>query len=68
MMPKGKVKEYNSSRGYGIIIDSDTNRQHTVYANNIILKKGEVLNENQEVSFEIEHHRNDDWAVDVRIS
>ena len=67
-MLKGKVKEYNPSRGCGTIIDSDTKRPHTVYANNIILKKGETLNENQEVNFEIEHHRNDDWAVDVQIS
>ncbi len=67
-MPKGKVKEYNSGRGYGTIIDSDTNRQLSVYANKKKKKKGEVLNENQEVNFEIEHHRNDDWAVDVRIS
>ena len=66
-MSKGKVKEYNSDRGCGDIIDFETGRQLTVYGNYINLKKNEILKENQEVEYEIENHRGGDWAVNVRI-
>ena len=56
-MSKGKVKEYNSDRGHGTVIDFDTGQQLTVYANYINLKKNEILKENQEVEYEIENHR-----------
>ena len=53
-MPRGKVKEYESDRGCGNIVDFDTGQQLTVYANYICLKQGEVLQEGQKVEYEIE--------------
>lgn len=66
-MSKGKVKGYNPDRGYGVIVDSEKGQQLTVYANYIDLKEGEILQEGQEVEYEIENKRKENWAVNVRI-
>lgn len=66
-MSKGKVKEYDSSCGYGIIIDFDTGQQLTVYANYINFKKGEFLKEEKEVEYEIENNRHRNLLVNVKI-
>ena len=66
-MPKGKVKEYDANRGCGTVIDFDTGRQLTIYANDINLKKEETLQEGQEVEYELENNRHINWAVNVRI-
>lgn len=66
-MSKGKVKEYSSVRGSGIIIDLETNQELIVYANYVHLKNGESLKEGQEVEFEIENKRGDIWAINVHI-
>lgn len=66
-MEKGKVKEYDPDRGFGTIIDDDGGKVHTVYANSITLKPGEVLKKGQEVEFEIDGHKHRDWAVNVRV-
>lgn len=62
-MSKGKVKEYDPSRGCGIIVDANTGIQLTVYGNYIRLKQGEFLQKEQEVEYEIENRI---WAVNVR--
>ena len=67
-MQKGKVKDYDSSRGFGSIIDFATGQCLTVYANYVNLKAGETLNKGQEVVYEIEHKRNENWAVNVKIA
>ncbi|MDE1920062.1 MAG: cold shock domain-containing protein [Candidatus Omnitrophica bacterium] len=66
-MSKGTVKEYNSDRGYGTIIDSATGQDLTVYANFIEFQKGQILKVGQEVEFDIEYQRSVNWAVHVRI-
>lgn len=66
-MSKGKVKEYNTARGSGIIIDLETGQELIVYANYVHLKIGEKLKEGQEVEFEIENKRSDIWAINVHI-
>ncbi len=66
-MSKGKIKEYNSARGNGIIIDLETGQELIVYANYVDLKDGEKLTEGQEVEFQIENKRGDIWAIDVHI-
>ena len=64
-MAKGKIKEYDSNRGCGTIIASETGQELTVYANNV--KAGENLQKGQEVEFEIENIRHQNWAVNVRL-
>ncbi|MEI7998492.1 MAG: cold shock domain-containing protein [Candidatus Omnitrophota bacterium] len=65
-MSRGKVKQYNSQQGYGSIIDSDSGRTLTVYANYIHLQEGAILKGGQEVEYDIECQRNENWAVNVR--
>lgn len=65
-MPKGKVKEYNLSQGYGIIVDFDTGQTLTVYANYIHLLNGDTLKTGQEVEYEVEYQRSENWAINVR--
>lgn len=66
-MPKGKVKEYNPDHGDGIIVDSQSGQRFVVYANYVCMKQKEFLREGQDVEYEIEHNRNQDWAVNVKI-
>ncbi|OGX05924.1 MAG: hypothetical protein A2Z88_02490 [Omnitrophica WOR_2 bacterium GWA2_47_8] len=67
-MSKGKVKEYDSNRGYGVIIDFDSGLDLPVYANSINLKEGETLQGEQNVEYEIENNRHNNRAINVRIS
>jgi len=64
---KGKVKIYDSERGFGIIVDTDSGKHLTLYANNIKLKDGEILNTGQDVVYDIENKRHEHWAVNVEI-
>jgi cold shock CspA family protein len=66
-MHKGKINDYDPNRGYGSIIDSGTGLKLTVYANHTDLKKGEILTEGQDVEYEIEYQRSENWAIRVRI-
>ena len=66
-MPKGKVKEYDASRGCGIIIDFSTGQQITVYANYINLKSGEIFQKGQDVEYEVENNRHQNSAINIRI-
>ena len=49
-MRQGKVSYFDSSKGYGFIIDSETNEKHFVHISGMI---DEVI-ENDKVSFELE--------------
>ncbi len=66
-MSKGKIKEYDASRGCGVIVDAETGQQFTVYANYIILKVGEILQIGQAVEYTVENNRHRNLAVNVRI-
>lgn len=59
----GKVKFYNSEKGFGFIIDSETQESIFVHANNV---DGE-LTENAKVAFEIENGPKGPTAVKVTI-
>jgi len=67
-MARGKIKFYELERGYGAVIDDETGRKITVYANDIVAKEDkEKLIEGQIVEFDIENNRNNDRAVNVRV-
>ena len=48
-MKTGKVKFYNAEKGFGFIIDSETNKDVFVHRSGLI----DTINEDDEVSFEI---------------
>lgn len=66
-MCKGTIKDYNEARGYGIITDTETGREYTVYANYILRKEGDLLPRGRKVEYDIENSRHQNWAVNVRV-
>lgn len=66
-MSKGKVFEYDPSRGCGRIIDSLTGESLVVYANSVDTEIRQSMKEGQSVEYEIEYHRGENWAVYVRV-
>jgi CspA family cold shock protein len=64
---KGTVKWFDSAKGYGFIQTEQGNDVFVHYSG--IAKKGyRVLNEGQEVSFEITDGKKGPQAIDVEIS
>jgi cold shock protein len=64
---KGTVKWFDSAKGYGFIQTEQGNDVFVHYSG--IAKKGfRVLNEGQEVSFEITEGKKGPQAIDVEIS
>ena len=63
-MARGKVKFFNESKGYGFIIDHDSNEEIFVHEKGV---KGGTLKENDEVSFETEETKKGTNAINVEL-
>jgi|TARA_B100000683_G_scaffold272545_1_gene315982 CspA family cold shock protein len=63
-MKTGKVKFYNAEKGFGFIIDSETNKDVFVHRSGLI----DTINEDDEVSFEIKDGQKGPNAVDVKLA
>lgn len=61
-MKTGKVKFFNESKGYGFIIDDDSNKEYFVHITNI----QDQVNEGDSVSFDLEEGRKGLNAVKVK--
>lgn len=61
-MPQGKVKFFNTEKGYGFIVQ-DSGRDIFVHANGLI----DEIRENDEVEFEIEEGKKGLNAIDVKV-
>ena len=61
-MPTGKVKFFNERKGFGFIIDDET--QHDVFVH--VTGLAEKVNEDDLVSFEITEDKRGKKAIDVR--
>ncbi len=53
-MSIGTVLEYFPLRGFGSILDSQTGRTLPVYANDVLLIKGDCLKKGNEVELDLE--------------
>lgn len=64
-MATGKVKWFNSQKGYGFIVESESGKEIFVHFKDI---DGGVnaLRDNDEVEFEVEQGRKGDQAVRVK--
>ncbi|MBO6880268.1 MULTISPECIES: cold shock domain-containing protein [Winogradskyella] len=58
----GKVSFYDSSKGFGFIIDTETNEKHFTHVSNII----DEIAENDKVTFELEKGQRGMNAVKVK--
>ena len=63
-MKEGRVKFFNESKGFGFIKDNETNEEHFVHVSGLIDK----INEDDEVTFELQQGRKGLNAVNVKLA
>ena len=65
-MPSGKVKWFNSRKGYGIITDDETEKDIFLHITALEKSKLRVLKENQKIKFEIKEEKNKLQAINLK--
>jgi len=63
-MNNGTVKFFNESKGYGFIKDTESEKEYFVHASGLIDK----VNENDEVTFELQEGKKGLNAVNVKLA
>jgi CspA family cold shock protein len=63
-MNTGKVKFFNSTKGFGFIKDNETGEEYFVHVSGLI----DEISENDEVTYDLVEGRKGLNAVDVRIA
>jgi CspA family cold shock protein len=63
-MSKGVVKFFNETKGFGFIIDAETNKEYFVHVSGLVDK----VKENDEVEFSLEEGRKGLNAVHVKLA
>ena len=61
-MSKGHVKFFNETKGFGFIVEEDTNKEYFVHVTGLVYK----IKENDEVEFELQEGRKGLNAVNVK--
>ena len=61
-MSKGHVKFFNETKGFGFIVEEDTNKEYFVHVTGLVDK----IKENDEVVFELQEGRKGLNAVNVK--
>ena len=67
-MPTGKVKWFNSRKGYGFITEDKTDKDIFLHVTELEKSKLRVLKENQNIKFEILEENNKLKAVKIQKS
>ena len=65
-MQRGKVKWFNSAKGYGFLNTSDEARDIFIHYSSILMEGYKTLKEGEEVEFELEEGPKGPTAVNVR--
>ena len=65
-MPSGKVKWFNSKKGYGFITDDKTNKDIFLHVSSLEESKLRVLKEEQEIRFDIKEEKNKLQAINIK--
>jgi len=65
-MPTGKVKWFNSKKGYGFITEDETNRDIFLHVTVLEESKLKTLKEEQQLEFEIKKENNKLQAIDLK--
>ena len=65
-MPKGKVKWFNSKKGYGFITDDETNKDIFLHVSALEESKLRVLKEEQKIKFDIKEEKNKLQAINIK--
>jgi CspA family cold shock protein len=62
-MSTGKVKFFNESKGFGFIVDNESQKEHFVHISGLI----DEIRENDEVTFELQEGKKGLNAVNVKV-
>ena len=65
-MPSGKVKWFNSKKGYGFITDDETQRDIFLHVSALEESKLRVLKEEQTISYDIKEEKNKLQAINIK--
>ena len=65
-MPQGKVKWFNSKKGYGFITEDKTEKDIFLHVSSLEDSKLRVLKENQKIKFEIKEEKDKLQAVNLK--
>ena len=67
-MPLGKVKWFNSQKGYGFITDNKSKKDVFLHISALEKSKLRVLRENQKIEFEIKEEKGKLKAINLKRS
>ncbi len=65
-MPSGKVKWFNSKKGYGFITDAETEKDIFLHVSALEESKLKILKEEQKLEFEIKEENNKLQAINLK--
>tara|TARA_Y100001970_G_scaffold12931_1_gene14751 strand:- start:191 stop:406 length:216 start_codon:yes stop_codon:yes gene_type:complete len=65
-MAQGKVKWFNSKKGYGFITEEKTEKDIFLHVSSLEESKLRVLKENQKIRFEIKKSKNKLQAINLK--
>ena len=65
-MPSGKVKWFNSKKGYGFITDDETNKDIFLHVSALEQSKLRILKEDQKIKFDIETEKDKLKAINIK--
>ena len=65
-MPLGKVKWFNSKKGYGFIKDDETDKDIFLHVSALEKSKLRVLKEEQKIEFDIKEEKNKLQAINIK--
>ena len=65
-MPTGKVKWFNSKKGYGFITEDETNKDIFLHVSALEDSKLRVLKEEQKIEFDIKEEKNKLQAINIK--
>ncbi len=66
IMPSGKIKWFNSKKGYGFITDDETNKDIFLHVSALEESKLRILKEEQQIKFDIKEEKNKLQAINIK--
>ena len=65
-MPSGKIKWFNSKKGYGFIKDDETQKDIFLHISALEESKLRVLKEDQKIFYDIKEEKNKLQAINIK--
>ena len=66
LMPSGKIKWFNSKKGYGFIKDDKSNKDIFLHVSALEDSKLRVLKEDQKISYDIKEEKDKLQAINIK--